>query len=71
MLLHKKWCFPLRIFSVNVTKSASHLLKKSLMENFIFCTVLFKNTFRFTESNPLAASTNMTASYFYLQTWYA
>ena len=27
--LHKKWSFPLRISSVNVTKS--HLLKKSLM----------------------------------------
>ena len=29
--LHKKWIFPLRIWS--------HLLKKSLMENFIFCAV--------------------------------
>ena len=29
--LHKNWGFPLRI---------SHLLKKSLMENFIFCAVL-------------------------------
>ena len=43
--LHKKWSFPLRISSVNVTKSArklwifSNLLKKSLMENFIFCAV--------------------------------
>ena len=42
--LHKKWSFALKISSVNVTKSAgnggfSHLLKKSLMENFIFCTV--------------------------------
>ena len=37
--LHKKWSFPWRIFSVNVTRSAgnwSHLLKKSVMENFIF-----------------------------------
>ena len=40
--LHKKWSFPLRISSVNVTKSAvflriwSHLLKKYLMENFTF-----------------------------------
>ena len=34
--LHKKWSFPLRISSVNVTK---HLLKKSLMENFIFYAV--------------------------------
>ena len=43
--LHKKWSFPLRISSVSVTKSAvfmwiwSHLLKKSFIENFIFCTV--------------------------------
>ena len=41
---HKKWNFPLSISSVNVTKSAgnliwSHLLKKSLRENFIFCAV--------------------------------
>ena len=40
--LLKKWSFPLRIFSVNVTKSPflnPHLLKKSLMENFVFCAV--------------------------------
>ena len=41
--LHKKWSFPLRISSVNMTKSAvricSHLLKKSIMEKFIFCAV--------------------------------
>ena len=30
--LHKKWSFPVRIFSVNMTKS--------LVENFIFCAVL-------------------------------
>ena len=36
--LHKKWSFPLKISSVNVT---SRLLKKSLMENFIFCAVLW------------------------------
>ena len=35
--LYKKWSFPLRISSVNVT--TSHLLKKSLMKNFIFCAV--------------------------------
>ena len=39
----QKMKFPLRISSVNVAKSAvpiwSHLLKKSLMENFIFCAV--------------------------------
>ena len=40
--LYKKWSFRLRISSVNVAKSAkklriwSHLLKKSLMQNFIF-----------------------------------
>ena len=36
--LHKKGGFPLRISSVNVTKSAD-LLKKSLMINVIFCAV--------------------------------
>ena len=35
---HKKWSFPLRISSVNL-QIWSHLLKKSLMENFIFCVV--------------------------------
>ena len=40
----KKLSFPLRIFSVNVSKSAklwisSHLMKNSLMENFIFYAV--------------------------------
>ena len=44
LVLHKKWSFPLRISSVNVTKSAvlwiwSHSLEKFLMENFIFCAV--------------------------------
>ena len=38
--LHKKWSFPLRIPSVNVTEKNWNLLKKSLMENFIFsCSV--------------------------------
>ena len=40
--LHKKWSFPLRIYSVNVGKSAENLrplLERSLMENFIFCAV--------------------------------
>ena len=49
--LQKKRSFPLSISSVNVTKSAivlriwSHLLKKFLMENFIFCAmfVVFRN----------------------------
>ena len=45
--LHKKWSFALRISSVNVTKSAgncSHLLKKSLVESFIFCAVMLKKS---------------------------
>ena len=36
----QKWSFPLSISLVNATKSSflcSHLLKKSLMENFVFC----------------------------------
>ena len=33
--LHKKWSFPLRISSVNKTKSAGYLLKKSLIKNFL------------------------------------
>ena len=50
--LHKKWRFPLKISLVNVTKSAiclriaSHLLKESLMENFIFLAVMFTLRFR-------------------------
>ena len=43
--LHKKWSFSLSMPSVNVTKRAisngfGHILKKSIMENFIFCAVL-------------------------------
>ena len=42
----KKWSFPLRISSVNVIKfTVTHLLKKSLMENFIFCAVIGQDTF--------------------------
>ena len=43
--LHWKWSFPLRISSVSVTKISSflaiwsNLLKKSIMENLIFCVV--------------------------------
>ena len=42
--LRKKWSFPLRISSVNVTKSVflriwSHLLNKCLMESIILCAV--------------------------------
>ena len=44
--LHKKWNFPLRISSVKYFFSflwiSSHLLKKSLTENFIFCEVLWQ-----------------------------
>ena len=47
LTLHKKWSFPLRISSVNRNcrnrrklQIWSHLLKKFLMENFIFCAVL-------------------------------
>ena len=43
MTLHKISRFPLQIFSVNATKSAETAdlvtLKKSVMENFIFCAV--------------------------------
>ena len=48
--LHKKWSFLLTISSVNVTKSTvswrnlKNLLKKSLMENFIFCAVSFQRS---------------------------
>ena len=38
--LHKKGSFPLRTFLVNV-RIWSHLLKKSLMKNFIFCAVIW------------------------------
>ena len=47
---HKKWSFPLRISSVNVTKSAifmqvcAHLLNTSIMENSILCAVLIPVT---------------------------
>ena len=38
--LHEKWSFPVRICSVNVKlRIWSHLLKKSVMKNFIFCVV--------------------------------
>ena len=48
--LHKKWSFPLRISSVNEEmhfftemRISSRLLKKYLMENFIFCAVCKKS----------------------------
>ena len=38
--LHEKWSFPVRICSVNMKlRIWSHLLKKSVMKNFIFCVV--------------------------------
>ena len=39
ILKKKENSFPSRILSVNVTPIFRHLLKKSLMENFIFCAV--------------------------------
>ena len=45
--LHKKWSFPLRISLKNVTKSSG----KSVMENFIFCAVLWSTTFKATVSS--------------------
>ena len=45
--LHKKWSFPLRISSVSVTK----LVKKSLLENFIFCAVLSEDQISQTMTN--------------------
>ena len=46
--MHKKWTLQLKISSVNVTRSIvgtnlriwSHLMKKSSVENFIFCAVI-------------------------------
>ena len=44
-MFHKKWSFPLRISTVNTTKSTeklwiwSDLLKISLRKNFLFCAV--------------------------------
>ena len=53
---HKKWSFPLRISSINLTKSTvfygsgqvswSHLLRKSLMKNFNFYAVHRGSLFR-------------------------
>ena len=48
--LHKKWSFPLRKSSVNVVRGKlrvwSYLLKKSLLENFIFCAVWYHSISR-------------------------
>ena len=52
-LLHKKWSFPLRIFFSKCdqirrkVRIFSHLLKKSLMENLIFCAWLLFFSFFF------------------------
>ena len=51
--LHKKWNFPLKIPSVNVTRSPgncgfwSQVLKKSLMENFIPLAVIVTDLFMY------------------------
>ena len=52
LTLHKKWSFPLRISSVNKCDQIcrklriwSHLLKKSLMENFIFGALYCKSQY--------------------------
>ena len=67
----KKWSFPLKILSVTVTKSAgncgkllirSHLLKKSLMENFIFCAVWSNNQFYF-----ISSVTKIVSHFLYLE----
>ena len=52
--LHKKWSFPSRISSVNVTKSTiwSHLLNKPLIENFIFCAVPISSWSLFKKKAP-------------------
>ena len=42
--MHKKTSFSLRISSV-ILQLSSHLLKKSLMKNFIFCAVLMLNNY--------------------------
>ena len=57
--MHKKSSFSLRISSVNVTKSAvslwiwSHLLKKSLNENFSFCAVATPVVYYYVQSTDL------------------
>ena len=46
--LHKKCSFTSRIYSGNVSRSVriwSHLLKKSLMESFIFCALVVQKMF--------------------------
>ena len=55
----QKISFPLRISSVNVTKSSGNcgfghiLLKKSFMENFIFCAMIGKGNYFFIKKNVL------------------
>ena len=47
LLSHYRRSFPLRISLVNVSKTAavcSHLLKRFLAENFIFCTVTYPSS---------------------------
>ena len=51
--LHKKWSFPVKDFFSkcdqirNFLSIWSHLVKKSLMENFSYCTVFTKNTLQY------------------------
>ena len=62
LLLHKKWSFPLWISSVNVNKFAgklqiwSHLVKKSLMENFIVCVVHYDTKWYYYTHNTLSVT---------------
>ena len=62
LLLHKKWSFPLWISSVNVNKFAgklqiwSHLVKKSLMENFIVCVVHYDTKWYYCTHNTLSVT---------------
>ena len=54
--LHKKWCFPLRI-SLRIW---SHLLEKSLMENFIFCAEIGNSLY---ENNVTRRKKNLNTTY--------
>ena len=62
--LHEKWSFPLRISSANVTNCGfwSHLLKKSLKENFNFCTVKLQNLTQMARRQGVYLITNCPAT---------
>ena len=51
--LLKKWSFPLKISSINV-RIWSHLLEKSLMENFFFCTVFVTGYWKDWKITPIS-----------------